>query len=74
MCLAQGHNAVTPVRLEPATHGSRLSYCAPSEEKFLNKTKGWMPDLSHGVASESNIMPYNTINKPLVVYRLSNLT
>ena len=33
MCLAQGHNAVTPVRFEPAALRSRvtlpLSYCAP---------------------------------------------
>ena len=26
MCLAKGHNAVTPVRLEPATHQSRVKH------------------------------------------------
>ena len=26
MCLAQGHNAVTPVRLEPATPRSQVKY------------------------------------------------
>ena len=26
MCLAQGHNAVTPVRLEPAALGSRVKH------------------------------------------------
>ena len=26
MCLAQGHNAVTPVRLEPAASRSRVKY------------------------------------------------
>ena len=31
MCLAQGHNAVTPVRLHPETSTLPLSHCAPSQ-------------------------------------------
>ena len=30
MCLAQGHNAVTPVKLEPATPRSPVDHCTPS--------------------------------------------
>ena len=29
MCLAQGHNAMTPLRPEPATHRSNLQYFVP---------------------------------------------
>ena len=43
MCLAQGHNAVTPIRLEPAALRSRVKYSTTeplrSLQKGLNKTK-----------------------------------
>ena len=43
MCLAQGHNVVTPMRHEPAALRSRVKYSTteplPSLQKGLNKTK-----------------------------------
>ena len=33
-----------------------------------------IPDLSHEVASLSDITPCNKIDKPLVFYRFSNIT
>ena len=43
MCLAQGHNAVTPVKLEPAALRSQVKHSTTgplrSLQKRLNKTK-----------------------------------
>ena len=35
MCLAQGHNAVTPVRLEPAAPWSRVKHSTTESLRFL---------------------------------------
>ena len=40
MCLVQGHNTVTPVRLEPATPRSRLKQDFTESLRF--KGSGWM--------------------------------
>ena len=36
MCLAQGHKAVTPVRLEPAALGSRVKHSTPEPPRSLD--------------------------------------
>ena len=38
MCLAQGHNAVTPVRLEPATPWSQVKHSATALPEIYSKT------------------------------------
>ena len=45
MCLAQGHNAVPPVRLEPATAQSRVKHL--NTESHLYKTKHFCPFSKH---------------------------
>ena len=42
MCLAQGHNAVTPVRLKPATPWSRVEHSTIEPMRSLQ----WKFDLS----------------------------
>ena len=37
MCLAQGHNAVTPVRLEPAAPLSRVKHSTTEPLRSLNR-------------------------------------
>ena len=43
MCLAQGHNAVTPVKLKPATRLSRVKHSTtdPLGSLIINITKLW---------------------------------
>ena len=36
MCLAQGHNTVTPVRLEPAASRSRVKHSTTESLRSLN--------------------------------------
>ena len=45
MCLAQGHNAVTPVRLEPAASRSRVKHSTTEPLRSLNyvQKKKWTP-------------------------------
>ena len=42
MCLAQGHNTVTPVRLEPAAHRSRVKH-STTEPLCSRRTAVIMP-------------------------------
>ena len=37
MCLAQGHKAVTPVRLEPVAPQSQVKHCAPCRQMIHTK-------------------------------------
>ena len=48
MCLAQGHNALTPVRLEPAAPRSRVKHSTtePLRSQFNTAVSHHSPDLS----------------------------
>ena len=37
MCLAQGHNATLPVRLEPATLGSQVKHSTTALPKYFHE-------------------------------------
>ena len=55
MCLAQGYNVVTPLRLEPVGHRSRVKH---STTEPLRSNSGLLI-LMHGVISLSDTRSYN---------------
>ena len=65
MCLAQGHNAVTPVRLEPATSRSRDKHSTTEPATALHSVIIWdnyllqWGDIHRGCKAEANINFYS---------------
>ena len=58
MCLAQGHNAVTPVRHEPATPLSRDKHS--TTEPLRSQGQGPIPWVDNGVRLKSQLF-YNMV-------------
>ena len=51
MCLAQGHNSVPPIKLEPATPRFRVKYSTP--EPLRSHGKGLIVDLGEIVGDRT---------------------
>ena len=57
MCLAQGHNAVTPVRLEPAALRSRVKHSTTEPLRSLS----WHMPQQNSISSAAAILRHSSL-------------